>query len=155
MRDRSSSPRISFSPSLLIVGCESTAQSWGAHKVVGVDLDDVLIRLAWRKRRTVWSLQAPTSDETPVSDGFFDGLDGSKKRKRESESESSDVVRSAVVSRPDYFPASFEHTFGPLPIPPRQTRGQHVFPHNLTFRTADWVENEIPEDADGYDVVIA
>jgi len=63
-----------------------------------------------------------------------------------------------------YFPASFEHTFGPLPIPPippprwQETlkgRKANVFPHNLSFRTADWVENEIPEDADGYDVVIA
>ncbi|CCM05572.1 uncharacterized protein FIBRA_07799 [Fibroporia radiculosa] len=44
--------------------------------------------------------------------------------------------------------------FGPLPIPHvTATAGQ--FPHNVTFRQADWVANEIPEDAALYDVVLA
>jgi len=55
-------------------------------------------------------------------------------------------------SVPNYFPASFEHTFGPLSIPPSQ---HHDFPHNVSFRAADWVNNDILEDKDGYDVVIA
>lgn len=56
----------------------------------------------------------------------------------------------------NYFPASFEHMFGPLPIPAaRISKDAIVFPHNVTFRTADWVEEEIPDNAEGYDVVVA
>ncbi|KAF8636044.1 hypothetical protein AX17_003839 [Amanita inopinata Kibby_2008] len=100
------------------VTCE-IAQSLGAHKVIGVDIDKSLVSAAWRRRRAVWSLQAPTDGE------------------------------------PDYFPASCEHEFGSLPVPPAVHRGKHVFPHNLTFRTADWVEEEIVDDKEGYDVVVA
>ena len=54
-------------------------------------------------------------------------------------------------------PASFEHMLGPLPIPDASSPMDAVaeFPHNVTFRAADWVNNELQEDADGYDVVIA
>jgi 7SK snRNA methylphosphate capping enzyme len=54
-----------------------------------------------------------------------------------------------------YFPASCEHEFGSLPIPPFSNRGKTTFPHNISFRTADWTTTPIPEDAEGYDVVIA
>jgi len=57
--------------------------------------------------------------------------------------------------RTNYFPASCEYEFGSLPIPPSEHRGKETFPHNLTFRTADWVKTTIPEDKDGYDVVVA
>ncbi|KAG6894287.1 hypothetical protein C0992_006725 [Termitomyces sp. T32_za158] len=50
---------------------------------------------------------------------------------------------------------SCEHELGSLPIPPSETRGRHVFPHNVSFRTADWVTTRIPDDMDGYDVVLA
>ena len=53
-----------------------------------------------------------------------------------------------------------EHMFGPLPIPepassPTSGSGNRIFPHNVSFRTADWVQEKIPEDIDGYDVVLA
>ncbi len=101
----------------------SQAQSWGARKVVGVDIDDTLTRLAWKRKRTVWSTQRPTTaiDEKPL---------------------------------PGYFPASLEHTFGPLPVPSAQTEDKHLFPHNVSFRTADWTSTTIPQDAAGYDVVV-
>ncbi|KAG1837378.1 Bicoid-interacting protein 3-domain-containing protein, partial [Suillus subalutaceus] len=54
-------------------------------------------------------------------------------------------------SAPNYFPASCEHSYGPLPIP---DRGCGAFPHNVTFRTVDWVKDEIPEDYDQYDIVL-
>jgi 7SK snRNA methylphosphate capping enzyme len=120
-----------------------TAQSWHARKVLGVDIDDALIRGAWRRRRTVWSLQAPDGGAITDQDLDIDGRP--KKRMREEYS----------ASVPSYFPASFEHTFGPLSIPPSQHRGRDVFPHNVSFRAADWVNDEILEDTDGYDVVIA
>ncbi|KAJ7253707.1 Bin3-domain-containing protein [Mycena haematopus] len=114
------------------VSCE-IAQSHGAVKVVGVDIDDTLVRAAWRRRRTVWSAQGPPPE---------DEVGTSRKRKR---------VES-VVGELDYFPASCAHSYGPLPIPPSSPES---FPHNVSFRTADWVLDTIPEDEGGYDVVLA
>jgi 7SK snRNA methylphosphate capping enzyme len=122
------------------------AQLWGAGKVLGVDIDDALIRGAWRRRRTVWSSQAPDEGEKVVLN--VQELDAEERPKKRQREEPGRTV-------PNYFPSSFEHTFGSLPIPPSQIRGRHTFPHNVSFRTADWVNNEIPEDKDGYDVVIA
>ncbi|TFK41603.1 Bicoid-interacting protein 3-domain-containing protein [Crucibulum laeve] len=138
------------------VTCE-IAQSWGAHKVVGVDIDDVLIQHAWRRRRAVWSLQAPSDPSTSTSSSAAhleveEVSTGSKKRKRKHEPFDATVIPSIP---PDYFPASCEHEFGSLPIPPSILRGKHVFPYNLSFRTADWTRTEIPEDSEGYDVVAA
>jgi 7SK snRNA methylphosphate capping enzyme len=112
------------------------AQSHGAHFVVGVDIDDTLIQGAWRRRIAVWSMQAPSHG--------LDAEETTKKRKRED----------APVPNPRYFPASCEHELGPLPIPPSSNRGKTSFPHNISFRAADWVKTEIPEDSEGYDVVI-
>ncbi|KAF5351179.1 hypothetical protein D9756_008400 [Leucocoprinus leucothites] len=60
-------------------------------------------------------------------------------------------------NQPSYFPASLPHELGPLPIPPADASGhdRHVFPHNITFRCADWTKDDIPEDKAGYDVVLA
>lgn len=59
----------------------------------------------------------------------------------------------------DYFPLAMEHMFGPIHIPNSLTDSYTskltTFPHNLTFRTADWVDQVIPEDKDMYDIVIA
>ncbi|KAJ8688769.1 hypothetical protein PTI98_013521 [Pleurotus ostreatus] len=135
-------PRLSLLPpelfrgaSVLDVGCNEgwvtceIAQSWGARRVHGVDIDDTLTRLAWKRRRTVWSTQEPvvSIDEKSV----------------------------APLPKPGYFPASLEHTFGPLPIPSAQPADKHLFPYNVSFRTADWTNNTIPQDAMGYDVVLA
>ena len=43
--------------------------------------------------------------------------------------------------------------YGPLPIPSNTLKSED-FPHNVAFRSADWVEKTIPEDAEGYDVVL-
>ncbi|KAJ7574350.1 Bicoid-interacting protein 3-domain-containing protein [Mycena floridula] len=114
------------------VTCE-IAQSWGPRKVVGVDIDETLIRGAWRRRQAVWSLQAPMN---------------TKKRKRENETETETSSPQA-----DYFPASLLYTFDSLPIPPQTEKNS--FPHNVSFRTADWASDGIPEDEEGHDVVIA
>ncbi|KAI9447597.1 Bicoid-interacting protein 3-domain-containing protein [Lactarius indigo] len=121
------------------------AQSWGARRVVGVDIDDALVRMAWRRRRTLWSYQAPVSESSSSSN--------TSRTKRK---------RSPLLPKPpvvDYFPASCQHMFGPLPIPPTDTlhsdAPNHKFPHNITFRRADWVNERIPEDEAGYDVIIA
>ncbi|EGO03455.1 hypothetical protein SERLA73DRAFT_174938 [Serpula lacrymans var. lacrymans S7.3] len=126
------------------VTCE-IGQSWGAQRVIGVDIDDTLIRAAWKRRRTVWSLQAPDDHSTCDVDGVSDAEPPTKRRRKSTEKED---------ELADYFPASCEHVHGPLPIPP-QTDKKHVFPHNVSFRTADWVQDEIPEDDTPYDVVLA
>lgn len=132
------------------------AQTLGAKRVVGVDIDDTLIRAAWKHRRSVWSQQGPGADsyETPSSD---ETAHGGRKRRRLSQSEDEANPTFASQGAPDYFPASCEHMFGALPIPagaPHE-KAADTFPHNVAFRAADWVNSGIPDDAEGYDVVIA
>ncbi|KAJ3717124.1 Bin3-domain-containing protein [Lentinula raphanica] len=124
------------------VTCE-IAQNWGAHKVVGVDIDDTLVRAAWKRRQVVWSLQEPLfTIEAEAVDKM--------------EVDDSNLIQDCLTQlQPDYFPASLQHSFGSLPIPPSSIRGKHVFPHNVSFRTADWTKEPIVEDAAGYDVVVA
>ncbi|KAH9942583.1 Bicoid-interacting protein 3-domain-containing protein [Amylocystis lapponica] len=152
------SPTLFQNARVLDVGCNEgwvtceIARSWRASKVVGVDIDDTLIRAAWKRRRTVWSSQEPRQHEQVADD--VETQVSSNKRKRKA-----DLVDEAVrCTQPDYFPMSCEHMFGPLPIPaaaPASNSASHEFPHNITFRTADWVRDEIPEDTEGYDVVLA
>ncbi|KAK2467616.1 hypothetical protein APHAL10511_000471 [Amanita phalloides] len=126
-------PKTLFSgATVLDIGCNEgwvtceIAQRLGARKVVGVDIDERLVNGAWRRRRAVWSLQGNGDD----GDGDW-----------------------------DYFPASCEHEFGSLPVPPAAAAvlpaEKHGFPHNVAFRTVDWVEEEMVEDKEGYDVVMA
>lgn len=109
--------------------------------MIGVDIDGSLINAAWKRRRVVWSAQGP---DVPIAQ--------SGKRKRAPESDS---VDGSSTSIPDYFPESLALAFGHLPIPPSTRETQDRFPHNLTFRTADWPNQRIPEDDAGYDIVIA
>lgn len=108
------------------------AQLWGARRVIGVDLDETLIRAAWKRRRMIWSLQGP--EESPNVNN----------------------TDMSLSEQADYFPASCEHMFGPLPIPPHDESSPiDRFPHNVAFQTADWTRQQIHEDEEGYDVVVA
>ncbi|TFK19811.1 Bin3-domain-containing protein [Coprinopsis marcescibilis] len=162
------------------ITCE-IAQNWNARKVVGVDIDDTLVQNAWKRRRTLWSLQEPLR----VGDGELEYADEEKLRLRKKKGK-----RKRTPSPPrihptkNYFPASCEHEFGPLPIPPYQvlaalgsssvdvgdadydedeggkpktstSEATRVFPYNVLFRTADWTKADIVEDAQGYGVVFA
>lgn len=131
------------------------AQTLGAKRVVGVDIDDTLVRAAWKHRRAVWSQQGSSADshETPSSESN-ETVHGSRKRRRLSQSEEEAATPQGA---PDYFPASCEHMFGALPIPAAapHEKAAEAFPHNVVFRAADWVNSGIPDDAEGYDVVIA
>ena len=108
--------------------------------MIGVDIDGSLISAAWRRRRVVWSAQGPDLSSAH-----------SAKRKRAQASDPAD----GPAPIPEYFPESLALTFGHLPIPPSTPETQSGFPHNLTFRTADWPKQGIPEDDAGYDVAIA
>ncbi|THH12491.1 hypothetical protein EW146_g7645 [Bondarzewia mesenterica] len=126
------------------------AQKWGARCVVGVDIDDVLVRMAWKRRRAVWSTQEPIKPSDAAASPSSQRP--SKKRKRGESSETSS--KKPLIA--NYFPISCQHMFGPLPIPPSDIMGgADSFPHNVSFRRADWVNEVIPEDTDGYDVVFA
>ncbi|TFY72937.1 hypothetical protein EVG20_g99 [Dentipellis fragilis] len=130
------------------VSCE-IAQTWGAQRVVGVDIDDALVRMAWKRRRILWSHQQPIDDESPRGDE-----EDQPKKKRKRNGKDTQPLHKAVKA--DYFPASCQHMFGPLPVPPAEVVGSaDEFPHNISFRRADWTNETIPEDAGGYDVVIA
>lgn len=108
--------------------------------MIGVDIDGSLISAAWKRRRVVWSTQGPDTSRAQ-----------STKRKRAPGSDASN----GSVPIPEYFPESLALTFGHLPIPPSTPETQDKFPHNLTFRTADWPNQRIPEDDAGYDIVVA
>jgi 7SK snRNA methylphosphate capping enzyme len=129
--------------------CGKLAQALGARKVVGVDIDDSLVRAAWKRRRTVWSLQKHSA---PMEDTQANEKFGLLLKKRKRTDELSFCQPTAVQT--DFFPVSCEHMFGPLPIP-SQISNMDIFPHNVTFRTADWVNTEIAEDVEGYDAVLA
>ena len=45
----------------------TSAQLWGTRRVVGVDIDDAQVRMAWRRRCTLWSHQAPPPLPEPAS----------------------------------------------------------------------------------------
>lgn len=142
-----------------------TAQRFCAKRVIGVDIDDTLVRAAWKHRRLVWSQQKPTSAPEDGAD-VHASTNGSatlshlqegtgRKRLHISLSQPTETSDADVA---DYFPVSCEHMFGPLPVPDVASLGRDgadQFPHNVSFRTADWIKNEIPEDSDGYDVVVA
>lgn len=125
-----------------------SAQCFSPQHVTGVDIDPELIRMAWKRRRTVWSSQQPWSgvpEDKPKKQ--------SKKRKR-----SNAEIDSLPHPLYDYFPLAMEHMFGPIDIPETPASGlrsQPIFPHNIIFRSADWVDQAIPEDKDAYDTVVA
>lgn len=108
--------------------------------MIGVDIDGSLISAAWKRRRVVWSAQCPDKSSVQSS-------------KRKSAPGADPPEESAPI--PEYFPESLAVTFGHLPIPPSTQETQDKFPHNLTFRTADWPSQRIPEDDVGYDIVLA
>ncbi|KAH7882395.1 Bicoid-interacting protein 3-domain-containing protein [Phlebopus sp. FC_14] len=127
-----------------LVTCE-IGQSWGPRQVVGVDIDDTLIRAAWKRRRSLWSLQAPT---VKARERTHDVSTSSPPLKRVQ------LAQDYDSGATHYFPASCEHVFGPLPISASGT-GESQFPHNVTFRTTDWVTEDVAADEGKYDCVLA
>jgi hypothetical protein len=131
-------------------------QRWHAKKVVGVDIDSGLIASAWKRRRQLWSSQAVSisqltsqQDEPPP-----------RKRKRGPKQNVS-APELVPLELAHYFPASLAYSFGALPVPAvddnedAPENNDHIFPHNVLFRTADWVTDGVLEDEDRYDVIIA
>lgn len=112
------------------------AQSWGAKQVIGVDIDDSLIRAAWKRRRSVWSQQRPSNHDDgskPSAGNVLKTEPPVKKRRLETEPIHEEDNEPPVAH---YFPAAFEHMFGSLPIPPAEEGDPSSFPSNVRFRTS-------------------
>ena len=143
----------------------TSAQLWGARRVVGVDIDDALVRMAWRRRRTLWSHQGPPP-LPELASSCATGSSSSTSRLKLKRKRAPQPHPPPPPPEADYFPASCQHMFGPLPIPPTPSSTEidirfdagvpeNAFPHNVSFRRADWVNERIPEDEPGYDVILA
>ncbi|KAF8494138.1 hypothetical protein F5888DRAFT_1617167 [Russula emetica] len=81
-------------------------QLWDARRVVGVDIDDTLVSMAWRRRRTLRSHQAPLSEIS-----LFPSTCASRRKRKCGASYPIPTPPSEMAA---YFPASCQHLFGPL-----------------------------------------
>ena len=117
-----------------------------------MDIDDVLIRAAWERRRTVWS-QDPLTEDSEDDSNVGNGPPLRSENKQTNDEKSTET---SLFRDEPRFPAAFEHMFGPLSILPTVSgsNDNEKFPHNVIFRAADWVNGDIIEDRDGYDVVL-
>ena len=117
-----------------------------------MDIDDVLIRAAWKRRRTVWS-QDPLTEDSEDKTNVGNGLPLRSENKQTNDKKSTEP---SLFRDEPHFPAAFEHMLGPLSIPPTVSgsNDNEKFPHNVIFRAADWVNGDIIEDRDGYDIVL-
>ncbi|BGP27197.1 mepce protein [Rhodotorula toruloides] len=170
---------------VLDVGCNSgavaveLAQWFGPAKVVGVDIDPGLIRQAKTFADTAWSRQAPLERLIAEAQELERQHSSRSSQSPSLPSLTSDIPDSPFASSdPHYFPISLPRMFGNLPQPRQlvtmfngdrgessagQRRGKRkessadtrAFPENLQFVAADWVNETIESDRDGYDVLIA
>ncbi|KAF9515696.1 hypothetical protein BS47DRAFT_1445318 [Hydnum rufescens UP504] len=133
--------------SVLDIGCNEgwvTCERHGATRVVGVDIDPVLIRATWKRRRACGANKDPLS-HLPL-----------KKRKR---SNIDSFEHESISPSPSlhYFPLSMQHLFGTLPIPGPGSQislESTSFPHNVSFIRADWLSDPI-DSSQQYDIVLA
>lgn len=161
---------------LVITDSKLVAQCYAPSRIVGVDIDEHLIRLAWKRRRTSWSLQSPSSPAgglvvPSLSRSYtYQATDLSKKRKRQPSLPSPAQSHSHMNKEPeihahntriepDYFPAVFEYMFGPIAFPPSPTTSQ--WPNNVAFYCTDWMKDQQEEsflereNEEGWDVILA
>lgn len=127
------------------VTCE-IGQTRDARRVVGIDIDETLIRAAWKWRRSVWSQQYPEGKS------FEDSQDNDCPSTISQRNEPEHPLGCRAVCF-DYFPMSCEQTHGPLPIP-SHTTGYTGFPYNVTFRVANWITEDDREDELGCDIIL-
>ncbi|BGP32414.1 hypothetical protein JCM10296v2_004195 [Rhodotorula toruloides] len=149
---------------------------FGPAKVVGADIDPGLIRQANTFAETAWSRQAPVERLILEAQAIERQHSSRSSQPASLPSLLSDGTDSAFVSNdPHCFPASLPRMFGNLPQPRQlvtimngetgdaqagQRRGKgkdfstetRAFPENLQFVAADWVNETIEPDRDGYDV---
>jgi 7SK snRNA methylphosphate capping enzyme len=126
--------------SVLDIGCNSgiltiaLASILNARKVVGIDIDDDLLRKAKNNLFNVASSAGPYNKKSLLSDASL--------FERRSLSKLSPCNHSNL----NYFPKSFMHTFGTIPV---IFEGAEEFPGNVNFLKIDIIKDSlIPETFD-------
>ena len=116
-------------------------------------LDAWLARISTtRSWHTLWGHRAPITDISSHPS------DSASCRKCKHASQPTPPPPSGLAG---YFPTSYQHMFSPLPFPPTHSPtldmgvSDSQFPHNVSFRRADWANKPISEDETCYDVVVA
>ncbi|RKP27595.1 Bicoid-interacting protein 3-domain-containing protein, partial [Syncephalis pseudoplumigaleata] len=121
---------------VLDIGCNAgyvtveIARRYTPRRIVGVDIDEVLVAQAWRHLRHRWSLQRPASDEHA----------------------------GATIARSwPCFPLAMPALFGalPWPAPSTTTTSDEAarFPMNIDFWAGDWLG--MPPEPHTYDTILA
>ena len=100
----------------------------------------------------MWS-QDPLTEDSEDNSNVGNGLPLRSENKQTNDEKSTET---SLFRDEPRFPAAFEHMFGPLSILPivSGSNDNEKFPHNVIFRAADWVNGDIIEDRDGYDIVL-
>ncbi|KAF9132505.1 hypothetical protein BGW39_011940 [Mortierella sp. 14UC] len=129
---------------VLDIGCNSAlltvfiALHYKPQKIQGVDIDASLIGKAQKFVLKTFS-QLSTDAYTQTKSG--------PSTASASPTNTQDVLSNKNDDIPyeEYFPKAMQKIHGTLPVPKRTERTEHLFPHNIELRVADWVTE--PEDA--------
>jgi hypothetical protein len=123
---------------VLDIGCNAgyvtveIAWRYTPQRILGVDIDEILIDQAWRHLRYRWSLQRPITNTNNSN------------------------TSQQQQQRPSYFPISMPVLFGPLPWPKNNTTTDSAstsFPLNIDFCVGDW--QRLPPEPNTYDTILA
>ncbi|KAF9418490.1 hypothetical protein BGZ94_009681, partial [Podila epigama] len=125
---------------VLDIGCNAAlltvfiALHYGPQKIQGVDIDPSLIGKAQnfvRKTFSQISYQAYTQSRPQSATSQED--EHSKRK----------VSTPVAVPYEAYFPKSMYCLHGMLPVPPKTAKTEDLFPHNIEFRIADWMAEQM------------
>ncbi|KAF9165119.1 hypothetical protein BGX21_002492 [Mortierella sp. AD011] len=140
---------------VLDIGCNAAlltvfiALHYKPHRIQGVDLDPSLIGKAQTFVLKTFSQISPHAYmQSPQTDKIKKKKE--KKRSREKTKDEEDVKYEA------YFPKALHRIHGFLPVPEKATKTEHLFPHNIEFRIADWATEQGNEEANAgqWDVIL-
>ncbi|KAG0262851.1 hypothetical protein BGZ95_003944 [Linnemannia exigua] len=128
---------------VLDIGCNSglltvfIALHYKPNKIQGVDIDASLIGKAQKFVLKTFSQLS--------TDAYTQTISGSSLIST-SPTATQDASSNTVEDVPyeEYFPKAMQKIHGTLPIPKRTGRTEHLFPHNIELRVADWITE--PED---------
>ncbi|RKP06368.1 Bicoid-interacting protein 3-domain-containing protein, partial [Thamnocephalis sphaerospora] len=123
---------------VLDIGCNAgyvtvtIGNKYAPAHILGVDIDEELVRQAWSHLRHRWSLYRPGVPETEAA----------------GDEEAGDAVNDA-----EDYPISMPAMFGSMPLPPRRRETVEQFPLNVSFQAHDWLRS--PPEPGTYDVILA
>ncbi|KAG0218227.1 hypothetical protein BGX33_008068 [Mortierella sp. NVP41] len=156
---------------VLDIGCNSAlltvfiALHYKPHKIQGVDIDPSLIGKAQKfvlKTFSQLSADAYTQskpEETSSTEQNKNTLTG-KGKDKDKEGTDGETGGDGDVPYEEYFPRAMQRIHGLLPVPKRTDRTEHLFPHNIELRVADWVtdseslQETAEQEPEQWDVII-